>query len=184
VPVAAGTGRVIEFGQWLNGDGFRPYEHSLFYAGLLDRTPARWAAPDSEGKFGPGHYVIEADPGGARYRKLSCAPQDYPGALWSTLAVRLNDAQRESVCFWMRHYLGTPYAWLDYGALAAHRLRLHPADNMLRKRIASTGHMICSQYIDQCLLKAGYHLFTDNRWPGFADPLALANLITSSREGV
>jgi hypothetical protein len=73
---------------------------------------------------------------------------------------------------------GVGYAYLDYVAIAAHRYSLHPIDNILRSRIASNKHMICSQLVDQCRLAAGSHLFADGRWPGYVTPASLGFLLS------
>jgi hypothetical protein len=174
VPVAGAIGRGIELAQWLNGDGFAAFEHALIYAGHFDSTPhadPRWV----EGS-GPGHYVVEAQTAGARLRCLDFAPQDYPGARWSTGHVALTDAQRGAIADAAFALLGTPYSFLDYAALSAHRLELHPLDYALKGRVASSKHLICSQLVDLCYEKAGVHLFNDKRWPGYVTPLDLAKL--------
>lgn len=72
-------------------------------------------------------------------------------------------------------YVGTGYSYLDYAAIAAHVWHI-PAPG-LRAYIASTGHMICSQLVDQARLDGGSHLFTDGRWPGFVRPSDLGSLL-------
>jgi len=151
------AGRFIRVGQWLNGSGFRDWEHACFYAG------------------GDDDLILEAEPGGAKLR-----PYHYPAdqVLWSCdnpeLADVLTDEQRAMAMDVARHYEGIPYSFLDYDAIAAHRLHI-PAPG-LKHYIADTGHQICSQLTDQCCLDLGWHLFTDGRWPGYVDPEDLANL--------
>lgn len=140
------VGKMVEFGQWLNGDGFTEFEHAVVYKG--------------------NGVVIEAEPGGARERNLS----DFNGRpqFWSTGVITLTATQRTDIVDAAIGYLRTPYSFLDYDALAAHRLHI-PAPG-LRQYIANTGHMICSQLADQCYADAGVHLFTDGRWPGYVTP--------------
>ena len=145
------VGRLIRLGEALNGDGFADYEHAMIYVG--------------------GGMVVEAEPGGARLRFRDAEEGD----LWSTGLWKLSLKTRKAICDAARGYVGIPYGWLDYAALAAHRLHI-PAPG-LRKFIASTGHMICSQLADQCYADAGVHLFSDGRWPGYVTPAALASLI-------
>lgn len=183
VPMAGPPGELVRAGQWLDGDGFQDYQHALIYAGQFVRTPdpsLRDGKPVTIIGSGSGPYVIEAMPGGARLRKLDCPPEDYPGALWSTGHITLTGAQRAMVTAAAWAYLRTPYSAADYFALAAHRLRLHPADNMLKNYIASTRHMICSQYVDRCYWDGSYHLFSDDRWPGYVTPLDLAHVIEAA----
>ncbi len=77
--------------------------------------------------------------------------------------------------------LGTPYSTLDYFALVLHHFDLKA--NWLKNYIAASDHMICSQLVDYIYMSVGIHLFSDNRWPGYVTPAALANLIMSTRGG-
>jgi cell wall-associated NlpC family hydrolase len=147
------VGHLIEFGEWLNGDGFGQYAHALVYVG--------------DGQ------IVEAMPGGALMRPR--AVQD--GDLWSTGVLPVTQDQREAIVAAANRYLGVPYSFADYAALAAHRLHI-PVPG-LRAFIADTGHMICSQLVDQCYADAGVHLFTDGRWPGYVTPKELANLCSA-----
>ncbi|WP_030272755.1 hypothetical protein [Streptomyces sp. NRRL B-24484] len=149
------VGRLIRFGQWLNGDGFADYEHAFVFVG--------------EGQ------LVEAQPGGAELRPLSV----YAGspARWSTGRYALTDAQRAAVVTAARWYIGVPYSAADYFALAAHRFRL-PIGPLIKGYVASSRHMICSQLVDQCYLDAGVHLFSDGRWPGYVTPADLAELLS------
>ena len=150
VPTAGTGGKLIQLGQWLNGEGDCPYQHVRVYVG--------------DGQF------VEAEPGGAR---LASYPLDI--GMWSTGKVPLAPGQGEQIAAAAIGYMGTPYSSLDYVALAAHRLHI-PVPG-LQGWIASSGHMICSQLVDQCYLDAGVHLFSDGRWPGYVTPASLYNLI-------
>jgi hypothetical protein len=68
---------------------------------------------------------------------------------------------------------GVGYSFLDYLALAAHRLRI-PAPG-LKRRIASSKHLICSQLCDAAYADEGCRLFS-GVWPGYVTPLGLWNL--------
>lgn len=178
------VGRLIEVGEWANGDGFAPYEHVLGYAGYYSDTPDPQPNPRTVPIVGrgAGHYVIEAQPGGARLRRLDFAPEDYPGALWSTGLIPLTDYQRLMIHEAAWSLLGTPYSALDYFALAAHRLRLHPLDNLLKGRVGSSQHLICSQLWDLAYQRGGVQLFDDGRWPGYVTPLDMALLLERKRD--
>jgi cell wall-associated NlpC family hydrolase len=149
--VAGDTGKLIALGEWLNGDAFTQYQHAFVYIG--------------DGQ------IVEAEPGGARRRPVT----GHTAELWSSGIIQLSAAQRDAIVKAATGYLGTPYSAADYFALAAHRLRI-PAPG-LRAYVASSGHMICSQLVDQCYQDAGVHLFTDGRWPGYVTPAALAGLL-------
>ncbi|MFH8681773.1 hypothetical protein [Streptomyces lydicus] len=150
--ISGASGRLIRFGQWINGDGFADYEHAFL------------VLPDDQ--------VLEAEPGGARIRPLT----DYGGAnvlyVWPE---GLTERQRAGICTAASRYVGVPYSFLDYAAIATHRF--HVPVPGLRRYIANTRHMICSQLVDQCYLDAGVHLFADGRWPGYVTPMALYQLL-------
>ncbi|MEV4558345.1 hypothetical protein AB0K51_15330 [Kitasatospora sp. NPDC049285] len=160
VRMAGRTGRLIRIAQWLNGDGFADYEHAFVHVG--------------DGQ------LVEAQPGGAELRPLSVY-DGYP-TLWSTGRIALTDEQRTAIVAAARHYIGTPYSAADYFALAAARLG-RPIAPLLRRYVADSRHMICSQLVDQCYQDAGVHLFTDHRWPGYVTPADLANLLKGQGAG-
>ncbi|GGX13893.1 hypothetical protein [Streptomyces noursei] len=146
------TGRLIRFGQWINGDGFADYEHTFLVL--------------------PGERLLEAEPGGARIRPLS----EYDGSdVLYVCPKQLTEQQREKICAAADRYVGVPYSFLDYLAIATHRL--HVPVPGLRRYVASTRHMICSQLVDQCYQDADVHLFSDGRWPGYVTPMALYTLL-------
>lgn len=151
VSLPGDIGTLIRIGEGLNGEGFGEYEHALVYVG--------------------GGLVVEAEPGGARKRIRGVEPGD----LWSTGLIPLTSVQRGDICLAADGYVGTGYSFADYLALVAHRLRI-PAPG-LKSFIASSGHLICSQLVDQCYQDAGVHLFDDGRWPGYVTPKSLANLL-------
>lgn len=116
--------------------------------------------------------MLEAEPGGADIKPLTA----YDGT--PVCYVRpegLTERQRTAICAAATAYVGVPYSFLDYLAIAAHRFHL-PLPG-LRRYVASTGHMICSQLVDQSYQDAGVHLFADGRWPGYVTPMALYNLL-------
>ena len=141
----------IRLGQLLLGDGATPYEHAFLVLDCGD--------------------LIEAQPGGAQVRPLS----EYDGRHVLYVAPELTDAERHRICVQGRLLVGTPYSGLDYLALAAHRFHL-PLPG-LRTFVASTGHMICSQMVDEAYVSAGVHLFADGRWPGYSTPGSIYQLL-------
>jgi hypothetical protein len=156
--ITGGVGLAIRLGQWAYDGTFRDLEHAFVYVG-------------------DGH-VVEAMPGGAQFNLLS----EYSDReiLWSSGKLRDwtdEDKQRAAIVSAAKGYIGVPYSFLDYGAMVAHRLHL-PAPG-LKRYIASSKHMICSQIVDQCYLDAGYRLFTNNRWPGYVAPSSLYELLES-----
>ncbi|WP_329565415.1 hypothetical protein [Kitasatospora sp. NBC_01266] len=155
VSMGGEVGRLIRLGQWLNGDGFANYEHAFVLVG------------DDE--------VIEAQPGGARQAPL--AEYDTHLIRWSSGHIQLTNDQRVEIVAAARGCLRVPYSFLDYAALAAHRVHL-PGSSLLKGYVADTRHQICSQLVDQCYQDAGIHLFGDGRWPGYVTPADLYRLIS------
>ena|ERR1700741_647081 len=123
VSIKGGVGLLIRIGQWLNGDGFRDYEHAFIYIG--------------EGK------IVEAEPGGALLSDLD----EYDGRsiIWSTGLIPLTDDQRRLIVQSALAQVGTPYSFLDYVAIALYRLGIkHPG---VAKRVEDSKHLICSQLV-------------------------------------
>lgn len=81
--------------------------------------------------------------------------------------------QPQEVAEAARGYVGTPYNFLTYGALAARKLRLVLTDRLLRRWISRRRDMMCSQLMDQCLADASFHVFDDGRLPQDVVPAEL-----------
>jgi len=163
VPVSGVTGFGIEAGQWLDGDKFQPYDHAEVFTGGASAEDA------------PYGYTVSAYPDGKGLKPLPCPPGELPGSLWSSGAVKLTQGQRRAICAWAQSHEDVRYSFLDYGALVLRRLHI-PAPG-LRGFIASSEHMICSQFVDTCYAACGVHLFDDGRWPGYVTPAMLAELL-------
>jgi uncharacterized protein YycO len=143
--ISGEVGRLIRFGQWLNGDGFTQWEHAFISVG--------------------GGLIVEAEPGGARVANVS----EYSDIHWCHgLASLGTAAQLEDTEVYAKHFVGVPYSFADYFALAARRLRI-PAPE-LQRFISTSKHMICSQLVDACYTQAGIKLFKDGRWAGDVTP--------------
>ena len=155
------VGKLIKFGQFLNGQGFRDWEHAFL--------------------LGPNGSILEAEPGGARIGNVS----EYTDIYWCT-AIASQYSEDKLADIWsaaLRVYGpgtgyksatgGVPYSFLDYLALFCHRLRI-PLPG-LRGYIANLRHMICSWLDDAAYSDQGCHLFA-GVWPGYVTPLGLWNL--------
>lgn len=156
VKMRGSIGKLIKLGQWLNG-GFSEYQHAFVYVG--------------------DGLIVEADPGGARIVALS--RYDRHDMLWSTGRFEMTGVQRTTIYKMAEGFAkppAVPYSFLDYLAIAAHTLHL-PGGSWLRRYVATSRHMICSQLVDACYDFAGVHLFQDDRWPGYVTPADLAHLI-------
>lgn len=140
--ISGGVGRGIRFGQWLNGNGWSDYQHAFVHVG--------------EGR------IVEAEPGGAIESYLSRYAEET--VRWLRCPVDRGPAVAAAA----RSLLGTPYSFLDYGAIALHRLHI-PAPH-LKAYITTSRHEICSQLCDDAAMRGGWHLFKDHRWPGYVTP--------------
>lgn len=149
VSIPGGVGFLIRLGQWLNGNGFKNYEHAFVY--LDDGT------------------ILEAMPGGAIISDPDKYRDSVPSVRVST--VPLTAQQRIDIVKYTRELVGVPYSFLDYFVIAAKRF--HLPIPFLTTRVVKSGHMICSQIVDYVYNKSGAHLFTDGRLPNLVDPLEL-----------
>jgi hypothetical protein len=86
--------------------------------------------------------------------------------------------QGQETAWRAQEYIGTPYSFVDYAAIAAHHLSgegYAPIEkrNRLQRYVASSKRMICSQLADQAMADAGFHVFNDRRLPQDVTPSAL-----------
>lgn len=159
VSIRGGVGKAIRVGQWLlaemdnikarNDGDWANYQHAFVYLG--------------------NGMLIEAEPGGARIRPIT----EYDGAsiYWcQNISAGLSPQTRNAIVLHAEALLNTPYSFIDYFALTAHKLHLWLPG--LRTYISSTHHLICSQLADWAYDLSGVHLF-HGRWPGYVDPLDL-----------
>lgn len=156
VAIGGALGFFVSLGQHLAGDSSK-YTHAFIV--LDDNT------------------VLAAQPGGARIDKLT----DYANrAIYSS--IDLTDAQRQAIVVQARKLEGLPYSFLDYLAIALARFRIRP--KWLTKFIADKGHMICSQLVDFCYMRAGVHLFNDGRLPQEVTPGDLLYVLAREQDWI
>jgi hypothetical protein len=104
--------------------------------------------------------VIEAQPSGAALAPLE-PYLAHDAAVFLHRWPRLSPDQTALLRAEARRLIGTPYSFLDYLSLAA--LALHARPQWLKRYVASTGHMICSQLVDHLMCTVGARLFDDGR---------------------
>ncbi|MCY0926247.1 hypothetical protein OTB20_08510 [Streptomyces sp. H27-H1] len=138
------AGAFVSAGQWLIGDA-APVHHAFVYVG--------------------DGLVVQGMPGGAELIRLEDAS---PVVEWSTGRFDLTDWQRDVIVDEALRLVGTPYSFLDYASIALAHYDVRP--RVLRDFVASTGHMICSQLVDEVYRRAGVHFFDDGRLPGDVTP--------------
>lgn len=121
--------------------------------------------------------VLEAMPTGARIRPLK-ERLDWEPVCWGW-TIGLTDADRARIVGEARKLVGVPYSFVDYLSLAL--LHLGPGRGVLGRwvegRVRSSGHMICSQLVDEVYNRAGIEIFDDGRYPGDVMPGTLANAL-------
>ncbi|MFB8071099.1 hypothetical protein [Streptomyces californicus] len=149
------TGRLVAAGQALVGDA-APVQHAFVYVGK--------------------GMVVQAMPGGAELIPIENAS---PVVQWSTGHFDLPQWRRVTMVGEALSLVGTPYSFLDYASIALAHYRIRPA--WVRDFVADTGHMICSQLVDEVYLRAGVHLFDDGRLPGDVSPGDLWKLLNPKR---
>lgn len=143
------VGRLIDAGQRLVGSGSY-YTHAFVVV---------------------GHgLAVQSQASGAELTTLERVTSNRTAA-YSPLA--LTDDQRIDICGEAVALVGTPYGYLDYLAIGMARL-MHV--DTLERYVATTGHMICSQLVDEVYRRAGIDLFPD-RINGDVTPGDLARLI-------
>jgi hypothetical protein len=121
--------------------------------------------------------MFEARPGGARIVALDRylagrVAYDVP-VFWLYGWPKATPAQISDLAAMARTLVGTPYGWADYASLALLGAGLQP--KWLRKRVADSGRLICSQAVDELFLRVGVHLFDDGRQAGDVTPGDLAD---------
>jgi len=147
------TSRLIQLAEALSRGGFTMFDHAVICSRVRrDGTV----------------YIVEATQRGAEENVWHYDDNDH---LWSTGIVKTSTRAGKAALA----YLGTPYSWLDYVAVAARASHMWAPG--MRHYVASTKHLVSSQLVDRAELDAGVHLFADRRWPGYVRPSDLAELI-------
>ncbi|MFB7823844.1 hypothetical protein [Streptomyces hydrogenans] len=138
------TGRFVAAGQALVGDA-APVQHAYVYVGNGE--------------------IVQAMPGGAELIRLEDASEP---VVWSTGKIPLTDEQRYMIMVSAGALVGTPYSFLDYVSIALAHWRIRP--RWVRDYVASSGHMICSQLVDEVYRRAGVDLLPETRLAGDVTP--------------
>ncbi|MEU0952805.1 hypothetical protein ABZ353_10745 [Streptomyces niveus] len=144
------AGAFVNVGQWFVGD-FAPVQHALVYVG--------------------NGMVVQAMPSGAEMIPLEKAS---PVVMWSTDLIDLTPVDRLYISENAIDLVGTPYSFLDYLSIALERLGVH--SKLIRERVMSSGHLICSQLCVLAYERAGIDLFP-GQFPGDQTPGDLYHLL-------
>lgn len=116
--------------------------------------------------------IIEADPGGARWARLSDYGTD--SMVFNTLDVTTED-QRRRIMDKAVALLGTPYGWTDIVRLSLRCLGLNWS--WLTKRADEEKAMICSQLVAACGQAGGQAWLCGRSFPAEVTPGDLARRI-------
>ncbi len=160
-PMGGRAGGLIALAQFLNGDGFKLYQHAGIYLGYNETTRL--------------NETMEAMPGGAIVGNLEYYTKAGASIVWSSGLVELTPSQRLDIMHYARSYQGIPYSFVDYLSILLARFKMRPM--WLQQYIGTAKHMICSQLVDRAYLRAGVHLFDDGRISGDVTPADLGNLL-------
>ena len=120
-------------------------------------------------------FIIEAEPGGAKFNRLT----KYPEAQFTN--IELTDQQRFTIVEEGIKMHGVGYGWLDYLSLGMTHFNIFPAA-FVRQRVARSDRMICSQLCAEAYRRAGVELFPDRRLPMDVTPSDLGNLMAERAE--
>lgn len=158
VTIEGNVGKLIRFGQWLNGDGFSNYEHAFIYIG--------------------NGQIIEAEPGGARIAQLS----EYDGRSirWSSDLIELTDTDRTRLVEWAVSKLNAPYSFLDYLAIALYRF--HIKVPFITKHVEESGHLICSVLVADAYASIGIQVGRDDNQSYLTTPGKLDKYLDSLKK--
>lgn len=112
--------------------------------------------------------IVQAMPSGAE--EIEIGPEHWTKN-FVYLRPQYEDDEGWHVASCAQRYIGTPYSFADYAAILG--LHMGVKNGLVRRRVTSSGHMICSQLADQALSDAGYHVFDDGRLPQDVMPVEL-----------
>lgn len=160
------VGKLIGLGEWLDTFSFK----KLFNRELLELRVFSHVAVIRDSAT-----LIEAEAGGARVAPIAEYLDGRP-LMFSTGLLGIDKATGQLIANYAEAMVGSPYSFLDYGAIAAKRLHL-PVPG-LKDYINSSSHVICSQLAALAYDKAGKSLFP-GYWPGYTTPLDVARLLVS-----
>lgn len=139
--------------------------HAFVYIGVHEGQPS----------------VVEAHAAGARISPLSDRYRN--DGDWSdelSLHIAQEDGRRgQLIADAAISLVGCGYGFLDILALGLAQFGVRIG--WLRRWIAQSDRLICSQLVDKAYYQAGVHLFPDHRWPQDVTPGDLDQLIAAHR---
>lgn len=121
------------------------------------------------------YKIVQAMPGGAEEVPLT-NDQTSSAKYVFVRPAYLTGSQAWEVAHAAQKYIGTPYSFADYAAIAG--LHLGFRNGRIRRYVTTSKHMICSQLADQAMSDAGWHVFDDGRLSQDVTPGALYDQMT------
>lgn len=143
---------------------------------ILQGLTGDWSRYTHAGIVLDDETVIAAQPGGARIDPLRSVFNIRSRNVAFSANDWLSDEDRAEIVARARALEGTPYNFLDYVLLALLAFGIKP--EWLRRRVHDTGHLICSQLVDEVYAEVGVELFADDRLSGDVTPGDLAHVGT------
>ena len=155
----------VDVGQWLLARTSRE-ERDIDHVFVVTRAfepPGRFATAST------AVHIVQAMPSGAE--EISIGQEHWTDRYVYVRPAYADVLQARETAQAARRYVGTPYSFLDYAAIAGWHAGIK--NGLIRRYVRSTGHMICSQLADQALFDAGFHVFNDGRLPQDVMPCEL-----------
>ncbi len=153
----------VTFGQWLLAQT-APDERDIDHVFIVT------------GNDENGIRIVQAMPSGAEEITIGVEHWTehylYVRPPYTEYGIFTNDVVRAA-----RKYIGTPYSFIDYVAIAHWHQGFKGGP--IRRYVTDSGHMICSQLVDQVLTDVGMHVFTDGRLPQDVMPVELCRKLKS-----
>lgn len=169
-------GQFVAAGQAIIGDGSR-YTHAFL---VLDDGTVIEGQPGGAVITPLAHYLGRRDVVFCDAPVRNAVREVYGANVYATGLDRHYEGWlRAQIVRAARPLEGTPYSFLDYLALALAHFGIRP--KRLRKYLATSKHLICSQLVDEVYRRSGIHLFNDGRLsadvtPGDLDDYRVRNL--------
>jgi hypothetical protein len=151
------------------------YPHHVFVV-----TDAAEAIPPAFGRsiapnpYACGPKIVQAMPSGAEEIEIG---EEFWTKDYTYIRPAYEDDEGWHVASCARRYVGTPYSFADYAAIAGVHFGI--ANGPIRRYVTSSKHQICSQLADQAMSDAGFHVFNDGRLPQDVTPSALFQKLLS-----
>ncbi len=169
-PIGGVAGIGVRCGQFILGEGFRVGQLAIAHCGVVVES-------------GPAPLLVQAMPTGAEMVPLRA---EHWTPRYAYFRLDVHRGTREDIAQYARNMIGIPYSPLSYLALAMWKFGADwPGLIRWIGRRDEHGYpleAICSVLVDQTLMMAGIHLFTDGRPQQCVTPAGLAGRLIAMPE--